>query len=433
MRTQFFANETYCGGMPPESGMEALHVSPELWDMVQAGRVPGAAVWPLDAGRGPVDTHFRPAAPSAFGPYPRRKVGEGPARRVYLVAIERDVLPPISFGDTVLQRMRVMLAPPRFAPERAPEPTAVVASRSAATPSRPVRGEILRDDRGRLYEKIGSFVRELGPIEASPEGDLLEVQRSAQAREEPTAEAPKAEPPRKLFPDPGQWRVLRWGEFKGVLGRKVAHPERLRDDHRIPCYVQVLEVRSRLTAGDLAQALFGDPASARDLMMLTPVAAQRLDVAAMLPPIFGEKPEEPRERGVLVAGDRVFVLRPAIDPTADSPRPAERTQKIPDQFANQAFQRSREEVLAIMQAEPGVTTRIVNRVKALCSRSAFDQWQRGMWSKNPAEQLWASCPPRVLLNDVRVREWATATLTQAGYDVDVMLREWEIYWRRKGL
>src|SRR4030095_15942259 len=59
---------------------------------------------------------------------------------------------------------------------------------------------------------------------------------------QPAAEKPKPVPYRKLFPDPGQERVIRLGDFKSLLATQLAHPERVRDTHRLACYLQVYEV-----------------------------------------------------------------------------------------------------------------------------------------------------------------------------------------------
>ena len=38
---------------------------------------------------------------------------------------------------------------------------------------------------------------------------------------------------RPLFPHPGYPLVVRWNEFRSLLGTQIAHPERLRDAHRV--------------------------------------------------------------------------------------------------------------------------------------------------------------------------------------------------------
>jgi hypothetical protein len=98
--------------------------------------------------------------------------------RIYLVAVESDIEPPVVFGNAMLQRVRVVLAPN---PALVSADAAPVPAQSAPVPSRTVRGEILRDEAGRYYEKVGNFVRELGELGASAEGDLIEVPQQAPA------------------------------------------------------------------------------------------------------------------------------------------------------------------------------------------------------------------------------------------------------------
>jgi hypothetical protein len=343
--------------------------------------------------------------------------------RIYLVAVEREVFPPVSFGNSTLQRMRVMLAPPDLPPATAD--LAPVAPRSREAAARPVKGEILRDDKGRYYEKIGNTVRELGRLEATSEGDLVEAEQPSNPAEENPA------PSRKLFSDPGQWRVLQWGQFKALLAGQIAHPERLRDDHRLPCYVQVAEAGSREPVAAFAKSVFGTESIARELMMLSPQAAERLELKALLPPPRNH-PASPRERGILLPGDRLFHLRVAMDPTADStPSAPPPNRQVPESYSTQSFPRTREEVLLEMRTPAGISGRLTGWTHSLFARARFNLWQRALWGKPPDEQLWAVPPPAAMLTDPAVREWATATLELAGYDAPAMLREWEIYWRRK--
>jgi len=51
--------------------------------------------------------------------------------------------------------------------------------------------------------------------------------------------------------------------------------------------------------------------------------------------------------------------------------------------------------------------------------------------KSLDEQLWSIRPTRRALADRGVRQWASKTLEQAGYNSETMLLEWEIFWRRK--
>ena len=75
---------------------------------------------------------------------------------------------------------------------------------------------------------------------------------------QPAREKPKPAPYRKLFPDPGQERVIRLGDFKSLLAPQLAHPERVRDTHRLACYLQVYEVTTAQRLESLAAATLGN-------------------------------------------------------------------------------------------------------------------------------------------------------------------------------
>ena len=66
-------------------------------------------------------------------------------------------------------------------------------------------------------------------------------------------------------------------------------------------------------------------------------------------------------------------------------------------------------------------------------REAGRKWQSLLAGKSLDEQLWAVRPPRGMIARPDVRDWARQTLERAGYDPRLMLAEWEIFWRRKGM
>jgi hypothetical protein len=229
-------------------------------------------------------------SPRVLNPYSSAPEFESPShfgeRRVFLVAIQGSVLAPHERNS--MQRMRVVVLPANQPSELNPSdllPGVYRQPLSPISPSlpmtqqkqlqpRPVRGEILRDPEGRLYEKIGERIRPLNKLVSGSRGQVLELVSSrkpvfktrrssepdvtpldpqkperenppggARQREEfnqasvvqsPT-QTPKPAPYRKLFLDPGQPRVIRLGDFKSMLVPQLAHPERVRDTHRLPC------------------------------------------------------------------------------------------------------------------------------------------------------------------------------------------------------
>ena len=312
-----------------------------------------------------VGFRFNPAAPS----------------RVILVAVNSEILPPIFHRETVLQRMRVVSVPPdqrddlepanqlpnvfkRPLPPM-PRPQAPILQRV-----RLVRGEILHDNEGRMYEKSGTNIRPLQQLVSGPQGQVFELFSSAapgrdlqgsethiypqsfeseQSTEnkhqtEQTSDAsdalplssprsPKrderehltiaqarghslAAPYRKLFPDPGLQRLVRFGDFKSLLTPQLRQPERLRDSHWIPCYLQVYEACVPQQLDSLTAAL-GDPNLARQFQFLSDALARRLGLAQL---VKRTSPISPgmRRPGDILPNERVFRLQVESDPTRES-------------------------------------------------------------------------------------------------------------------
>jgi hypothetical protein len=111
---------------------------------------------------------------------------------------------------------------------------------------------------------------------------------------------------------------------------------------------------------------------------------------------------------------------------------------IPEQWIKPwEFQISREEALYDMRAAASSRNAPLAFIRDLTNRFAHGQawrkWQALLAGKSLDEQLWAVRPPRGTIARAAVRDWARQTLEQAGYDTRVMLAEWEIFWRRKGL
>ena len=298
--------------------------------------------------------------------------------RVFLVAI-RGGLRSMPQERHSMQRMRVVVLPANQPSEldssellpgvfrRALPPMLPALPMAREERPRPVRGEILRDQEGRLYEKIGEQIRPLNKLVSGSRGQVLELvpsrgpisethagverdappvdsqkaqggnppgggrqrkpngefnQASPVAR--PAAETPRPAPYRKLFPDPGQGRVIRLGDFKSMLAPQLAHPERVRDTHRLACYLQVYEVTIAQRLESLAASVLGDAGRISQLQLMTGPLTQQLGLASLLrrrPRVPGNFP---REAGLLLPGERVFRLQLAQDPTADDAASSER-------------------------------------------------------------------------------------------------------------
>jgi len=296
-------------------------------------------------------------------------------RSTVLVGIQRDTCPPLTFGATRLERMRIIVIAPAQAAdflhaepdERNQDaltemlpllPSAIPPTRAPQIRPRQILGEILRGETGALYERFGNRIRPLRQLVSGPSGEVLEIpvrgespprlrgrvtaasltehaqeveanrpevdddtslSQTAPSRTPATDGTPKPSRAfRALFPEPGQWRVVRLGDFNQILVPQLVHPERLRNVHRLPCYVQVFEMTAPQTVAELAETLFGDAAATSQLGPLTAAIVQQLQLAPLLPaPSCPPRPAT-RQRGLLLPGDRVFYLEVANDPTDET-------------------------------------------------------------------------------------------------------------------
>jgi hypothetical protein len=267
---------------------------------------------------------------------------------------------------------------------------------------------------------------------------------------------------RKLFADPGQWRVLWWGEFKEILAPQLAHPERLKDTYRLPCYVQVLEIERTVSIEELAAVYKSNNERPARLYFLTDEIAAKLDLVLPLRPAPLQTTR--REPNTLLAHERVFRLVAANDPTIDVLNVKNKLQTsslktevevarlpkvesasaavslkedIPLRFVKEnEFKVSREEVLYDMHAKPTLSDWIrgfCRRLRIFKLRNESMKWQALLAGRTVDEQLWAVRPPIGIWTNSLIREWATKTLELGGYDARKMIVEWEIFWRRKGL
>jgi hypothetical protein len=431
-----------------------------------------------------------------------------------LLAIERALAPPVVHRRMMFQPMSVVVVDPRLLSEMNPDgqpqvelpnvlPRALPPSpdspqfASSQFQQRIIRGEILSDANGHLYEKLGN---QIGPIHQLASGqfgeviDLVPVNTSgprmiaaatgpksvesptrSESRETATGndsekssfvplqkiqEQSSETSYRKMFADPGQWRVVWWGEFKEILGQQLTHPERLKDAYRLPCYVQVLETERVVSIDELAKVYKSDNAGRARLYFLTDEIAAKLDLVLPLRP--APLPTK-REPNTLLAHERVFRLVAANDPTIDVTSVKSKLQTfapkaevelatgtaedsalaaaslkdhIPGRFIKEfEFKISREEALYDMHARPTIGARIRmlwNKLRVLRTRHETLKWQALLAGRTFDEQLWLVRPPADMLTDAVVRDWALKTLAVGGYDAEKMITEWEIFWRRKG-
>jgi hypothetical protein len=110
---------------------------------------------------------------------------------------------------------------------------------------------------------------------------------------------------------------------------------------------------------------------------------------------------------------------------------------IPDRYIGPwPFTVTREQAVCDLNDDRGrsAVRRALDRLRsAATSGRDRRKWRALLHGKSLDEQLWTVPPPRGGLGAGAVHDWARRTLAAAGYDAAVMLLEWEIFWRRKGL
>jgi len=283
------------------------------------------------------------------------------------------------------------------------------AAPGAAVPARgPVR-EILESEDGQCFERVGNRLRRL---DEAPQ---------AKAAHAPLLKPVTTTAPLRLRMAFGQWRAL--------LASQLAHPERLRDSHQVACELRVFELSRDAAEENVGQKV--------------PVPVGRLDRrnAALLgiEELLGEElPPRPEYR----RGERVFLARVTQDPTRRiakppaAPVPEGPKTKVPDRFVTPfAFSLSREEAEAELGrgARKSWVARIAQWFERGERAGRLEAWRQRLEGADPEGRLWQARPPRGELASKEIVAWAECALRQAGYQPAVMLREWQIYWTRKGV
>ena len=95
------------------------------------------------------------------------------------------------------------------------------------------------------------------------------------------------------------------------------------------------------------------------------------------------------------------------------------------------FRRTRDETIAGLRRASSWVARLTRPLRRLCYHAEFRKWQLLLSGRSAEEQLWGVPPPRGWLGDPWLRDWARHTLELGGYDSNVLLAEWEVFWGRK--
>lgn len=213
------------------------------------------------------------------------------------------------------------------------------------------------------------------------------------ARQKALETAQKASPPAAARVE----RLVRFGDWRELVATQLAHPERLRDDHFLRCEILLARANEKRPGFQPVDA----------------AAAQRLALP-LLPAQFSLKLLE--------------------DPTGAARAP--RRALIPERYRKPwEFQVPRPDAIARMNAEarPGWFQRLSRFFSRRATERAVDRWQGQLEGKPLLDQLWGVRPPSCAFQQAAVRQWVASTLGRYGWDPVRGAREWEIFWRRKGV
>jgi hypothetical protein len=420
-----------------------------------------------------------------------------PAHHVFLIAIRGEPEPQFLHRGHPLHRMQVLLTNPgeelplaefdaAIGPLPAlPPPRRLIApdTRAARIP-REITGEILRDGNGKLYEKVGDYVRPVNQLFTGARGEMIdlipvrnEVAADGRARAGSNATAapqsaetatgvsgfhddsaestmgavkPFRELVRPLIPEPGLWRLVRYADFLDAITPQLTDPRRLRPGHQLACYVQVHELTATRTLGALEQSAANQLGSAGKLLPLSYDLCRRFGLSLPRPSFALAGAQHAYAPGVAPAGSRFLTLRVAFDPTADvtpaqpaAPAPTPVTtptdsqtaqwvvpaskSSVPEDFMKPwELKLSRDEAIYDMTLETSRSRlrRFLARMKNRIPARELKKWHALLLGKTPDEQLWGVAPPKRATTDTRIRRWAEQTLQLAGYEVPKMLIEW---------
>jgi len=355
--------------------------------------------------------------------------------RVVLVAIHRNPQPAAFLGSHPLQRLQVLLSAP--GEEIEVDPLNTLSRMTAGAPPqllpqmpatngglalrpRLVQGEILSDDDGRLYEKIGRHIHPLQRLFSGPRGEVLELPVEAQTERrvaEPSPQAPAAEAskPEAQAKTRAEAPAERRQSPNSLYNRP---PQPYSRPPQPPMQTHGPTPRRQPPRN------VGEFAAPPSVVMNVPI--ETVPPEGVTPNSRRQPPLSSNSMAGGAASSRNGGLKTAI----------------PEQWIKPwEFQISREEALYDMRAAAFSRGGLLAFIRSLTNwfgrraalREAWRKWQALLAGKSLDEQLWAVRPPRGTIGRPAVRDWALRTLERAGYDTRVMLVEWEIYWRRKGL
>ena len=299
--------------------------------------------------------------PEAFAP--------GLTHHVFLIAIRGEPSPSILHRGNTLRPMRVVLTRADDVPPFAGMDAAIGPLPALPAPHRPMRapnasatlipreitGEILRDAGGKLYEKVGDYVRPVNQLFTGPRGEMIDLAPIRDVTPEPAAsgtatasaagptgseyagaddhgsaasrsddphdERPLREVARRLVPEPGLWRLVRFADFIDVITPQLADPRRLQPGHQLACYLQLYELASTMPIVALEAAAARELGAAGKLLPLSYDLCRKFGLSLPRPTFALAAERQAYSPGIVPAGARFLTLRVALDPTAESTAP----------------------------------------------------------------------------------------------------------------
>ena len=190
-------------------------------------------------------------------------------------------------------------------------------------------GEVVIDDEGRLYEVLNSRPPlNHGSSNGHPPVEDIAPAGNVRNPMPPTSRNGRHFPPttrgsayEKIFADPGLPLQLDFGTFEEELRLCLAHPDQMQPETLLDCSLQVYQLRMPVPFHHLAAVELGDARLAARFRPLTPQKAEILGIPQLF--VGGEANRA-------VACSRLYLLRPAADPTlrpAPPPEPATTNEK----------------------------------------------------------------------------------------------------------
>jgi hypothetical protein len=216
-------------------------------------------------------------------------------------------------------------------------------------------GKVVSGPRGEYYESVNGDLRPLGEVTVNQTGQFFElVKGPASSHDGERFDVRKNEPPmnsngyrrentptgetpgrskenqtthrapdirvkpyglvyEKLFPDPGSYIRIPFGDFEVELTDQIASPDLLKPENLLDCMLQIYQIHRPIPIERLAFVELGDPAQAVNINLLTEKKALALGVK--IQPGKRKTPANKQQAQLAVPGQYFFRISLLFDPT----------------------------------------------------------------------------------------------------------------------